>query len=266
MIDITITRKIIAVAVFVCVFCSGGLYVFAAEDMSEISLSTAFLTKYIWRGQNLGNEPVMQVDGSVSKAGFTFDMWGNYSLAKDKTADSGRYQEFTELDYTASYEFNVGDVLKASNIEGVGIFDPLSLTAGYTFYTFPNLDLKADGSYSHETMLGISYDVLLQPYFTWYWDVEAGHGSYLQFGGGHTFDLGNGISSSLGVKFGYNYQQWTYDRGWSDALMTADISIPVLKYFTITPLIGYSIILDRDTYNNVQSNEFYGGITIGINY
>ncbi|MDP8258549.1 MAG: hypothetical protein P9L90_03915 [Candidatus Aadella gelida] len=250
-----------------------GMNVFGEEWLPEkdewvpdVSLSTTFLTKYIWRGQNLGNEPVMQVDGSLSKDGFTFDIWGNYSLAKDKTVDSGRYQEFTELDYTASYEFNVGDALEKMNMGDSEIFDPLSITTGYTFYTFPNLDLKADGSYSHETALGVSYNVLLQPFFTWYWDVEAGHGSYLQFGGGHTFDLGNGIEASLGTSLAYNYEQWTTQHGWSDMLITADVSIPVLEYFTVTPQVAYSVILDRDTYSDAQSNEFYGGISVGFAY
>ncbi|MFH1411819.1 MAG: hypothetical protein ABIG55_04150, partial [Candidatus Omnitrophota bacterium] len=59
-----------------------------AEGLPDVSVSTSFLTKYIWRGQNLGNEPVMQVDASLSKYGFTLDVWGNYSLAHDKTLDS----------------------------------------------------------------------------------------------------------------------------------------------------------------------------------
>lgn len=237
-----------------------------AEGLPDVSVSTSFLTKYIWRGQNLGNEPVMQVDASLSKYGFTLDVWGNYSLAHDKTLDSGRYQEFTELDYTASYEFSVGDALAKLGMDTVDILEPLSIKSGYTFYTFPNLDLKEKGSYSHETILGVSYDTLLQPYITWYWDVEAGKGSYLQFGGGHTFELGNGITSSIGTAFAYNDKQWTNKSGWSDVLVKADVSIPVLEYFMVTPQVAYSVILDRETYSDAESNEFYGGISVGFAY
>jgi hypothetical protein len=241
--------------------------------MPDVSVSTLFLTKYIWRGQNLGNEPVMQFDTSLSKYGLTLDVWGNYSLATDKTVDSGRYQELTELDYTASYGFSAGEALKKVNVDGADILDPLEISGGYTYYTFPNhpgFGVKgaagSEGSYSHEIFLGCSYDVLLQPFLKWYWDVEAGHGSYLQFGGSHTFDFTGGISADIGLSFAYNYEQWTDKHGWSDMLLSGGVNIPVLKYFTITPNASWSVILDRDTYNDAQSNEFYGGVTIGFAY
>lgn len=236
------------------------------EAVPEIDTSVTFLSKYIWRGQNLGDKPVMQVAASISGDGLTLDVFGNYSLSRDKATDSGRYQELTELDYTASYEFNVGEALEKFDMESAGIMDPLSISTGYTFYTFPNLDFKESTSFSHETFLGVSYDILLQPFFTWYWDVDSGSGSYLQFGGSHTFEFGEGVSATIGTAFGYNHEQWTDQRGWSDALITGEVAIPVFNYFTITPSLGYSIILDRNTYNDAQTNEFYGGISLGFTY
>ncbi|KJJ84543.1 secreted protein, partial [Candidatus Omnitrophus magneticus] len=48
------------------------------EWAPNISAGTAFLTKYIWRGQNVGNDPVMQPDATISKWGLSASIWGNY--------------------------------------------------------------------------------------------------------------------------------------------------------------------------------------------
>ncbi|MDD5487710.1 MAG: hypothetical protein PHH49_01955 [Candidatus Omnitrophica bacterium] len=244
------------------------------EWAPDVSLSTTFLTKYIWRGQNLGDEPVMQFDGSLSKWGLTFDIWGNYSTNHDKTMDGGRYQEITELDYTVDYTFNVGEMAEKFEMGSLGFADPLSVSMGYTYYTFPNVDSGNKYFSSHEMYLGVAYDTLLQPSFTWYWDIghgkgsggSGGSGSYFLFGLGHTFEFENDITADLGLTFAYNDQQWTDKSGWSDMNISGGVNIPVFKYFTITPTVSYSVILDRKTYNDAQSNEFYGGVTIGFAY
>ncbi|MFQ5951987.1 MAG: hypothetical protein ACE5JK_01095 [Candidatus Omnitrophota bacterium] len=238
------------------------------EWAPDFDTSASFLTQYIWRGQNLGSEPVMQYDANVSKWGFTFDFFVNYSLNNNKQIDNGLYQEITELDYTISYDFNVGEALEKMNMESPGIFDPVGISLGYIYYTFPNQNWNELEVFdSHEIFLGASYDVLLQPFFTWYLDVDQGTGSYLQFGVGHTFEFEeSGISANVGTAFGYNYHQWTPEAGWSDVLLSGDVSIPIFNYFYITPSVGWSIILDPDTYEDAQKNEFYGGITFGFSY
>lgn len=244
------------------------------EWMPDISAETAFLTKYIWRGFNLGNEPVMQLDFSASKYGFTFDWWSNYSLNGDKTIDGGRYQEFTEMDYTIDYTFNVGELRENLDMEPSGIIDPLSVSTGYTYYTFPNTDWDTDGFDSHEVYISIAYDILLQPFVTWYWDVDSGkgvpgdsgRGSYYLAGIGHTFEFESEISADLGMTVGYNDEQWTANSGWADMVFSCSVSIPVLEYFTITPSVAYSVILDRDTFNDAEGNEFFGGIAVGFSY
>jgi len=44
------------------------------EYVPEVSFSSTFLTKYIWRGQNLGDDPVIQNDLSISEGGLTLDV------------------------------------------------------------------------------------------------------------------------------------------------------------------------------------------------
>lgn len=246
-----------------------------AEWMPDFSLSSAFMTKYIWRGWNLGDEPVMQLDASASKWGFTFDWWANYSLNNDKSRDSGRYQEFTEIDYTIDYTLSIGEMSEKLNFNDPDFLNPLSISAGYVYYTFPNIDWSDKFFDSHEVYLSCSYDVFFQPFFTWYWDVGrgkgnsdgGGDGSYFLFGIGHTFSFEkSGISVDIGATTGIIDEQWTNKTGWADMVFSGAAHIPVFNYFTITPNIAYSLILDRDTYNNASENEFYGGIGVSFKY
>jgi len=240
----------------------------------DVSLSTTFLTKYIWRGWNLGDEPVMQFDGSISKYGITIDVWGNYSFNNDKLKDLGRYQEITELDYNIDYTFSIGDAMEYFGASEAEILKLFSISLGYTYYTFPNVDLNDKYFDSHEAYCGLSYDCLLQPSVTWYWDVEngkgnssgGGNGSYFLFETGHTFDFEGGISADVGITTGYNNEQWTNKSGWSDMVFSGGVNILVANYFMFSPTVSYSLILDRDTFNDTQENEFYGGVGVSFNY
>lgn len=245
------------------------------EGMPTFSHSQSFLTKYIWRGWNLGDEPVWQMDTSASWYGFTFDFWTNYTLNNDKDKDGGRYLEFTEIDYTFDYTFNIGEASDFLNIDVPDVLDPLSISFGYIYYTFPNVDWGDKFFDTSEVYLGASYDCFLQPSFTWYWDVDSGkgnsdgggHGSYFLFGIGHSFEFEeSGISINLGIDMGINNEQWTDKTGFADMVFSGDVNIPVFNYFTVTPSIAYSLILDRNTYNDDAENEFYGGVTIGFEY
>ncbi len=243
--------------------------------MPDVSLSTAFMTKYIWRGWNLGDEPVMQLDGSVSKWGLTFDWWANYTLNSDKEKDNGRYLEFTEIDYTVDYTFNVGEMSEKMDFDIPDLLKPLTPSVGYIYYTFPNVDWDDKFFDTHEVYFGVSYDIMLQPFFTWYWDVGrgkgnpdgGGDGSYFLFGISHTFEFDrSGISATAAMTTGYNDEQWTDKSGWADMVFSAEVSVPFLNHFTVTPSVAYSLILDHDTYNDASESEFYGGITISFDY
>lgn len=253
----------------------GGWLPEKSEKLPEVSISQAFLTKYIWRGWNLGDEPVMQDDFSLSWYGLTLDLWTNYTLNNDKEKDSGRYQEFTEIDYTISYEFNVGEAAEFFSVDVPEIVEPIGISGGYIYYTFPNVDWSDKFFDSHEVFLGASYDTFLSPSFTWYWDVGrgkgnadgGGNGSYFEFGISHTFDLGDsGASLTAGMTTGIINEQWTDKTGMGDMVFSLGLDVPLLNYFTVTPNLAYSVILDRDTYNDAADNEFYGGITITFGY
>lgn len=237
------------------------------EWAPTVTAATSFMTKYIWRGQNLGDDPVIQPEAAISKWGLTASFWGNYNTRVKKSDDQViSTQEFTEIDYTIDYTFNVGDMSKKLDLGDAGLLKPLSLSTGYTYYTFPNQNWHSKKFDSDEIYLGAVYACFLNPSFKWYYDFEQGGGSYLQWGVSHVFDLGNGITADTAITAAYNVHQWTNKTGWSDMNFSGGVNIPVFRYFTVRPNLAYSLILDRRTYNDAQKNEFYGGVKVGFAY
>ncbi len=269
MFGVTITAMLCfgSLTAFAVLDVEGGWLPEKPEVLPEISISDTFSTKYIWRGWNLGDEPVMQTDVSISTHGFTFDFWTNYTMNDEKSRNAGRYQEFTEIDYSLDYTFNFGEMSEVLGADSPDILDQLSVSSGYTYYTFPNVDWDSKFFDSHEVYMGAAYNCFLQPSFTWYSDIDDGRGSYYLFGIGHTFDFkDSGMSVGVGLTTGIIDEQWTDKTGWADMVFSGAVSVPIFNYFVITPSVAYSLILDREVYGDASENEFYGGISIGFAY
>lgn len=237
------------------------------EWAPDVSGGTAFMTKYVWRGQLLVDDPCIQPEAAISKWGLTASFWGNYNTRVKKGDGSTiSTQEWTELDFTGDYTFNLGEMAEKFGGEAPEALKPFGFSAGYTYYLFPNLDWKSKQVDSHEFYLGCSYDTLLSPWFKWYQDFKSGTGAYLQAGIGHTFEFGGGITADVGMSAAYNYHQWTPKAGWSDMNFNGGVNIPVFHYFIVRPVLAYSLILDRSTYEDKYGNEFYCGGKVSFAY
>lgn len=225
----------------------------------EASSGLAFETKYIWRGQLMVDAPVLQPEASLSKYGLTLSYWGNFST------DSSQ-ERFTEHDYTVDYTFNIGKSREFLCIETdtLEFINPIDISFGQIFYVFP--EYSGENFHTEEVYLGISYDILLEPAFTWYLDYGRGAGSYLELSIGHTFDMAKDVDIGLGITAGYNAGQWGYGYKLAPILFFGEVNITVFKYFTITPNINYSLAVDRTREDKglAYSSEFYGGVKIGI--
>lgn len=230
--------------------------------MPDVEGGITFETKYIWRGQKIVDDFVLQPEASISKYGLALSWWGNFSTAN---SHQGRW---TEHDYTIDYSSNIGEVRKYLNADDgtMGFINSVGFSAGHIFYIFPESSGK--NFHSEEFYFGVSYDCLLQPFATWYIDYARGSGSYIEFGVAPSVDLGNGVEFAAGVTAGYNAGQWGYGYKFAPVLFSAEISVPILKYFTVTPNINYSLAVDRSEKDNglAYGSEFYGGIKISAAY
>ncbi len=69
--------KWLLVVLSMVVFSSGMVF---AENEIGFELTTDYSGKYIWRGQNLSDDPVFQPGISATYGNFTAGIWGNLDL------------------------------------------------------------------------------------------------------------------------------------------------------------------------------------------
>ena len=213
-----------------------GVQVAIAEDKIDFEITADYFGKYIWRGQNLSDDPVFQTGLSASYKGLTLGVWGSL----ETTGINKNAGEFTEWDYSLDYS---GDF---PGIKGIGY------SVGVINYHFPGT--VSDTS---EVYWGLNFDLPLNPSITVYHDTVALKGSiYASFGLSHSIDkifelapdmpvgLDIGMSLGLGNK-AYNNGYWGVNRsGLND--LAISISFPTeIKGWTLSPSLNYVTLLSE---------------------
>ncbi len=243
------------------VFCMSVLLIGTAtsfaESTAEFEVTADFFGKYIWRGQNLNEDPVFQPGFSARYKGLTAGIWGSLEL----TNINGNSGKFTEVDYSIDYSASI------PGIEGVGF------SVGAIYYDFPNTTV--DGT--TELYWGLSLDVLLNPSITFYHDVDEAEGLYASFSIGHSvekiFELGPDVpvGVELGASLGwgdssYNNFYWGLEESKAnDIALSASFPFEIAG-FTVAPSVNYVIlassdIRDTDVYGT-DNNIFFAGISL----
>ncbi|MBW7991839.1 MAG: hypothetical protein FVQ84_17725 [Planctomycetes bacterium] len=249
--------KWLVIALVVLTFSAGPAF---AEDEIGFELSTDYSGKYIWRGQNLSDDPVFQPGISATYGNFTAGIWGNLDL----TNINDRNGNFLEMDYYLDWSDDLPD------IEGV------SYSAGLIYYDFP-------GSYANgtrlpdtlEAYLGLNFDLPASPSITGYHDLDEAEGTYISLGIGHSveeiLELSPGVpvAMDIGATLGwgsgsYDKYYWGTDQSKINDLILS-VSFPFeIEGLTITPSLNYVTLLsddirDTDTYGT-DSDFFFVGI------
>ena len=236
----------------------GAVTLASAEDKVDVGVTADVFSKYIWRGQNIVDDWVLQPGASVGYKGLTGSVWGNMDLTGDLVDDG----KFTEVDLALDY---------SNKVPGV---DVVGYSVGTIYYSFLN-------THSHPTAEvygGLNLDVPLSPAVRWYYDYDVIDGSYIQFSVGHTIekirswgenchcDLQVGASMGVGTD-GYNQGYFGVDQtALNDLTLTAGIPFTFGKV-TIKPSIGYSTMLDDDIRAATdKSDNFWGGVGAAYNF
>lgn len=210
----------------------------------EASATLDFFDKYVWRGQYLDRDNVLQPGFSLSAKGFTVGYWGSYDMENTDSLASD------ESDYYVSYTYDI---------------KPFSFTAGHTWYDFPEGNTS-----SKEFFIGVALDTFLAPAVTYYHDYEDGrdlntnkHGNYVSLALSHSLPLNKkyGITLDLAGTIGYVDGQWLSGEG-VHITPTIGISFPITRNLTITPTIGYNAPfgdLHKSDIGN-QDAKLFGGV------
>lgn len=237
-------------------FMPGGESVFAGDKV-QFEITTDFFSKYIWRGQNLDDDPVFQPGLSIGYGGLTAAIWGNLEM----TNINGNSGDFSELDYSFDYSADL------SGMEGVGY------SIGVIYYDFPGTSVKD----TTEVYWGLNLDLLLNPSVTVYHDVDEAEGTYISLGAEHSVGkiielgpnvpVGMDIGASLGWGSGsYNRYYWGTDQSKLNDLRFS-VAFPFeIKGWTVTPSLNYVTLVsddirDTDAYGT-DSDFFFTGVSL----
>ncbi len=233
----------------------------AAEDEISFALSADYYGKYIWRGQNLDDDPVFQPSISASYSGLTAGIWGSL----ETTNYNDNAGDFTEVDYSIDY---CGDV---PGLEGVGF------SVGVIYYDFPSTEVKD----TTELYWGLGLSAPLNPSITLYHDIDEADGVYALLGLGHTiehaFELGLGtpVAIEIGASLGwadstYNTYYWGLDSSKANDLAMS-LAFPFeTSGWMVSPRLTYVTLVsnglrDADTYSK-DSDYLFAGIGLGTNF
>jgi hypothetical protein len=220
--------------------------VLKAENELSAGASADFFSKYVWRGQNLVDDWVLQPGAYVSYKNMTASFWGNLDL----TDENGNNGEFSEIDLTLDY---TGQVPGA---------DFLSYSLGVINYDFP-INGGADDTW--EIYWGFGLDAFASPSVTVYHDVDEVDGTYVSFGVGHSFEniieldsnVGLGLDLSAGIGWGsssYNKSYWGSDKSeLNDLVLSAAFPFEVAG-FAVTPSVNYITLMGDD----IRAPNTYG--------
>jgi len=230
----------------------GAFYSWAEEESPTASGSMSFLSKYMWRGYELSDGSlIVQPSMTLAYKGFGFNTWGNLDTSP---ADGGA--ALNETDLTVSYDTSKG---------------PFGLGAGYIYY---GLDSADD---TQEFYLKTSYATILTPTLIMYKDFKAFPGYYFSLGLSHSFSLTDAVALSLSGAFGYYIsnddeivEAGTDDKysGLQDGLLSASLSIPVAKYFSLSPTVSYAFPLSDKAEDSlgISGGEFFGGVVLSFSF
>jgi hypothetical protein len=222
-----------------------GCITYQAEAIETSgSASLDIYSSYMWRGFELHEDVAIQPSVGITYGGFGANLWS------DINADTG---EITETDVTVTYAFSK---------------DMFGFDIGYIFYGLEGIDE------TQELYIAVSYDTLLSPSLTLYYDFDEGDGAFIVASVGHDIAVNQDIAVSLGASMSYNAES-EYAIGDYSALHNGEISvstsIPVYEAISVSPMLAYSFSLSDDAEEALEnadgdSNFFYGGASVSLSF
>lgn len=224
-----------------------------AEAKPSVSLYVDFLNQYVFRGVAASaNSAVIQPSATVTYFGFSFNAWTNFDTREELFNRNARWNE---TDLTLSYSRE--------------IFKNLTATGGYVRYFLKHSDDQ------NEVFAGLSYAFpWLTVGVTGYREFHDFPGWWLQIDLSRNFKLPwYDMNVDVGASFGYldsNPQAFT---DWHSCTLSAALNVPIGKYITVSPKIGYAFPLTGAGEDNIRANSWdhdpmhlFGGIRIAASF
>lgn len=247
------TKKLITgITTTALIFAAGLPVAMAEEEVPSADASVGFYSKYVWRGFELSDDSmVIQPSLTASYKGFSANLWANLDTAYSDEESGFDSNLWNETDFTLSYD---------------GAYEKLGYGVGWIYYSVV-------GSDTQEFYGTVSYDVLLAPTLTIYYDTDGFAGAwYANLGIGHSFMISEKYSLDLGLSVGYLDDNDGYAE-LHNGLLSASMSFPVSEYITITPELYWSFALSSEAEDYIadasisnDDNFVYGGVSASFSF
>ncbi len=251
-----------------------GVVLFPAiTQAADASADVAYFSSYVWRGQVLNNESVLQPAFSASTAfGLSFSAWGNVDL----TDKFDNRKEFTEVDLTVAYDLPLKGPIGVS----VGVIEYLLPKEGNFTPKVPEGHAEVEGSEdtdTREVYVTVSADVILAPTVALYYDVDEVEGFYASLGISHSFELMEKLSLDLGASVGaasdkYNEYYFGDDKAaFNDGNVSAGLTYACTENFSLSGAVYYTSLLDGNIKDGAEEiygdkDRFYANIAAGYSF
>lgn len=254
--------------IFMTLCCS--IPAWAEDDTVDVSADVSVLSRYVWRGYTLSKtSAVVQPSLTFAYKGLSLNFWGNLDThVWHFDPDRSRDTEYNETDITLSYSWK---------------FNNFIAELGYIYY-----DLKIIKDTS-EVYYSISYDTILSPSLTIYYDINQVEGVYANFAVSHSIPLYNDIALDLSASVGYYAANNLYEfndnlvettkeySALHDGNITASVTFPINSKLSVTPSASYSYALSNKSRNHLEGvnganfddikrGHYYGGITCSYTF
>lgn len=216
-----------------------------AQDSVEVSLSADLVSRYVWRGFDVGNSPNIQPLITTNYKNFEVGLWGSYAFTEEAT-------KFDELNLWLFYTINTGSGYKLK----LSIIDYYFPNDGKKLGNFNNFN-HPDGNGAHLLNLGVSATGPESFPFTFAANInvhnDSGHNSYFELS--YPFSLNNyNIDLFCGVTPGSkkNTNYYMTDKfslinlGFRierEIKISEYFSVPVFSVFSVNPSLENSYLV-----------------------
>ncbi len=239
--------KKLAIFIVIALLATLSLQSFAEEKKGEVYADVGLFSHYVWRGQKLSDGLVMQPSIGLVYEGVGVNVWSNFDRET---------KQHNETDFTIDYAFSS---------------DAFEFGLGYIYYAVAEGDDQTG-----ELFISTTYDTLLNPSVTLYYDADEGDGGFVEFTADHTLELSNTMQLDISALVGYNLSNSIMEDGKSfngfyNGELSVSLPYSISEVFSVETFLAYSRPLSDNAEKAIQSMNdagdsalFYGGVTLSL--
>lgn len=218
----------------------------------DISAEASVMSKYLWRGVALNEDPVFQPSVTFGMDGLSLNIWGNM----DFTDYQDKKYNLTETDYTLDYSLEL---------------PLLSVSVGAMRYQYADIPGYTPTT---ELYIGAESGAIGSPSLKIYQDVNKGKGTYIEVGGEQSIPVVPFASLDVSASLGWGsakHNRFNYDiagmnGAFTDFALGAALPIGLGEKITVAPNMQWISCINSDMRKVYDKNVFAFGLTASAEF